>query len=71
VERLVLKGKRYGESGIFGPQEILSLNRLTGIDIELWEVFEVEVPDTPGHPLLPSGNSPCASDQGRQPGERQ
>lgn len=45
VERFVLKGKRYGESEIFGPQEVLSLSSLKGIDIALWEVFEVEAPD--------------------------
>ncbi|MBL1274683.1 MAG: Uma2 family endonuclease [Ectothiorhodospiraceae bacterium] len=57
VERFVLKSKRYGESEIFGPQEILSLNRLKGIDIALWEVFEMEAPD--------------ASKQKKQPGEGQ
>ncbi|MCF6356020.1 MAG: Uma2 family endonuclease [Candidatus Polarisedimenticolaceae bacterium] len=55
VERFVLKGKRYGESEIFGPQEVLPLNSLTGIDITLWEVFEVAALDT--------------SDRKRQPGE--
>ncbi|MBN4053033.1 Uma2 family endonuclease [Gammaproteobacteria bacterium AH-315-K14] len=55
VERFVLKGKRYGESEIFGPQEVLSLNSLKGIDIALWEVFEVEAQD--------------ASKQKKQPGE--
>jgi len=42
VERFFLKDKRYGESGIFGPQEVLSLKSLKGIDVPLWEVFEVE-----------------------------
>ncbi len=71
VERFVLKGKRYGESEIFGPQEVLSLNSFKGVDIALWEVFEVGATDTPGRPLLPSGNSPCATGQERQPGEGQ
>jgi Uma2 family endonuclease len=55
VERFFLKGKRYSESEIFGPQEVLSLKSLEGLDIALWEVFEMETPD--------------ASDQERQPGE--
>ncbi len=57
VERFVLKGKRYGESEIFGPQEVLPLTSLKGIDITLWEIFEVAAPD--------------ASDQKPQPGEGQ
>ncbi|MEN8180181.1 MAG: Uma2 family endonuclease [Pseudomonadota bacterium] len=57
VERFVLKGKRYSETEIFGPQEVLPLNSLKGIDITLWEVFEMEAPD--------------ASDQERQSGEGQ
>ncbi|MBI3814523.1 MAG: Uma2 family endonuclease, partial [Nitrospinae bacterium] len=51
VERFVLKEGRYGGSEVFGPQEVLRLfsfpletcgDRLEGIDIPLWEVFEVE-----------------------------
>jgi len=45
VERFLLKGKRYGESEIFGPQEVLSLNSLEGMAIPMWEIFEVEAPD--------------------------
>lgn len=45
VERFVLKGKRYGESEIFGPQEVLSLSSLEGIVIPLWDIFEVEAPN--------------------------
>ncbi len=46
VESFVLKGKRYGESEIFGPQEVLSLKSLEGIDVPLWEIFEVEAPSS-------------------------
>ncbi|VAX07477.1 hypothetical protein MNBD_GAMMA26-751 [hydrothermal vent metagenome] len=45
VERFVLKGERYGEPDIFGPREVLPLNSLTGIEIALWEVFEMKAPD--------------------------
>ena len=55
LERFVLKGKRYGESEIFGPQEVLPLHTLKGIDITLWEIFEMV--------------APTASDRERQPGE--
>jgi hypothetical protein len=55
VERFFLKGKRYSEPEIFGTQEELSLKSLEGLDIALWEVFEVEAPG--------------ASDQERRPGE--
>lgn len=46
AERFILKGKHYGESEVFGPQEALPLNSLENIEIPLWEVFEVERPDT-------------------------
>jgi len=54
VERFFLNGKRYGESEIFGPQEVLSLGSLEGLSVPLWEVFEVE--------------KLSDSDQKRQPG---
>ena len=54
VERFALKGQRYGESDIFGPQEVLPLNSLKGIDILLWEVFEVEAPDATEQERPPS-----------------
>ena len=44
VERFVLKGKRYGEPALFGPREVMPLKSLEGMDIPLWEVFEVEPP---------------------------
>lgn len=49
VERFILKGKRYGESELFGPQEVLSLNSLEGMVIPLWDIFEVEAPDDSIH----------------------
>lgn len=55
VERFVLKGKRYGEPEIFGPQEVLPLDILEGTTVSLWDIFEVEAPG--------------ASGQERQPGE--
>lgn len=36
VERFSLKGKRYGESEIFGPREMLPLKSLEGLEIPLW-----------------------------------
>ena len=45
VERFVLRDKRYGEPDILGSREALSLNSLEGIEIALWEVFEVKAPD--------------------------
>ncbi|MBI4746005.1 MAG: Uma2 family endonuclease [Deltaproteobacteria bacterium] len=45
VERFVLRDGLYGVPDIFGPQEILPLNSLEGIEIPLWEVFEVEAPN--------------------------
>jgi len=54
LESFVFKGKKYGESEIFGPQEVLPLKSLEGIAVSLWEVFEVE--------------KLSDSDQQRQPG---
>lgn len=45
VERYCLKEGRYGESEVFGPQEILPLCSLEGIEVPLWEVFEVNPPE--------------------------
>ena len=42
AERFLLEKKGYGGAEIFGPQEILSLKSMEGIDIPLWEVFEVD-----------------------------
>jgi Uma2 family endonuclease len=59
VERFVLKGKQYGESEIFGPQEMLPLHTLKGVNIALWEVFELPASDTTDAPKqkMPPGKS--------------
>lgn len=44
VERFALKDGVYGVPEIFGSQEVLSLKSLEGMEIPLWEVFEVEPP---------------------------
>ena len=44
VERFVLKNGKYGVPEIFGHQEVLPLFSLEGVEIRLWEVFEVESP---------------------------
>ena len=45
VERfLVEEGGAYSKGEIFGPREILNLVSLEGIELPLWEVFEVEGP---------------------------
>jgi Uma2 family endonuclease len=45
VERFLLEeGGLYGKGEIFGPMEVLPLVGLEGIEIPLWEVFEVEKP---------------------------
>ncbi|BCB97294.1 hypothetical protein JZK55_22160 [Dissulfurispira thermophila] len=46
VERYCLIDNRYGDSEVFGPQEILPLCSLEGIEVALWEVFEVEQPQS-------------------------
>ncbi len=45
IERYYLEGERYKEPDILGTQEILKLCSLEGIDIPLWEVFEIEIPE--------------------------
>lgn len=42
VERFTLKAACYEGPGIYGSQEVLPLYSLEGINIPLWEVFEVE-----------------------------
>ena len=45
IERfLVEEGGAYSKGEIFGPKEILNLVFLEGIELPLWEVFEVEGP---------------------------
>jgi Uma2 family endonuclease len=44
VERFSLKDGAYGVPEIFAPQEVLPLKSLEGIEVPLWEVFEVEGP---------------------------
>lgn len=44
VERYHLGGERYGEPDIFGMEDIVRPLSLEGVEIPLWEVFEVEPP---------------------------
>lgn len=44
VERFALKDGKYGIPDIFGPQEVLPLASLEGMELPLWELFEVEGP---------------------------
>jgi len=45
AQRFVLSEQgRYGEPEIFGPQEVLPLTALEGVEIALWEVFDLEPP---------------------------
>ncbi len=44
VERYFLKESKYGEAQVFGPQEVIALSSLEGVEIFLWEVFEAEPP---------------------------
>jgi Uma2 family endonuclease len=39
IERYVLAGSRYGEPDILGPEEVLAMRFLEGIEIRLSEVF--------------------------------
>ncbi len=34
----------YAKGDIFGPREVLSCKSLEGIEINLWEIFELEKP---------------------------
>lgn len=46
VERFLLgRDGLYGREEVFGPKEVLRLSSLKGIEIPLWEVFEVEGPE--------------------------
>lgn len=45
IERYTLEGDRFKEPDILGSQDILKLYSLEGIDIPLWEVFEVKPPE--------------------------
>jgi Uma2 family endonuclease len=43
VERFILEGEgMFSKGEIFSPQEVLSLRALEGVEIPLWEVFEVK-----------------------------
>jgi Uma2 family endonuclease len=43
VERFLLNVDRtYGKGEVFDPQEVLPIKLLEGIEINLWEIFEVE-----------------------------
>lgn len=44
IERYSLHKGRFKEPDIFGSNEVLNLSSLEGIEIRLWEVFEVEPP---------------------------
>ena len=46
IERYSLVEGKFREPDIFGPQEVLNLISVEGIDISLWEVFEVSPPET-------------------------
>jgi Uma2 family endonuclease len=47
VQRFSLAAEnRYGEPDIFGPREVLSVTVLEGVDIALWEIFDVEPPES-------------------------
>lgn len=53
LERFVLADGKYGIPDIFGPQEVLPLASLEGIELPLWEVFEVEGPKAVEKPEEP------------------
>ena len=43
VERFLLNEEgTYSRGEVFGPQEVLPMRSLEGIEIDLWEIFEVE-----------------------------
>lgn len=44
IERYRLVKGKYKESGILGAEEVLKLSSLEGVEIPMWEVFEVEPP---------------------------
>ena len=45
IERYSLVEGKFREPDIFGPQEVLNLTSVEGIDISLWEVFETAPPE--------------------------
>ncbi|NTU42920.1 MAG: Uma2 family endonuclease [Nitrospirales bacterium] len=45
AERYCLRNNAYGEAEVFGPYESLPLCSLEGIEIPLWEVFGLELPE--------------------------
>ncbi len=46
VERFPLKDNRYAEPDIFGAEEVFTSGIFEGVDIPLWEVFEIEKPES-------------------------
>jgi len=47
IERFLMEeGGLYGKGEIFGPEEVLPLASMEGVEIPLWEVFEVEKPES-------------------------
>ena len=45
IERYSLADGKFREPDIFGPQEVLNLTSVEGMDISLWEVFETAPPE--------------------------
>lgn len=45
VERFFIGSDGYGKGDVFGPKEVMPLKSLEGLEINLWEVFEVEGPE--------------------------
>lgn len=45
VERFFIGHDGYSKGDVFGPKEVMPLKSLEGLEINLWEVFEVESPE--------------------------
>lgn len=45
IERYGLAESKFKEPDILGPEEVLNLSSLEGVEIALWEVFEVAPPE--------------------------
>ncbi|MFA5353214.1 MAG: Uma2 family endonuclease [Thermodesulfovibrionales bacterium] len=46
VERYYLTGEKYPEAEVFGPYETLPLCLFEGTEIPLWEVFDLDLPES-------------------------
>ena len=46
IERYCLSGEKFKEPDIFGARDVLSLTSIEGIDVPLWEVFDVTPPES-------------------------